>query len=225
MKVTTLQALILLEFNESEVLFVSDLVNKMGPGNQMDLFRCAAEYLALRKVIIVERKEEVDGENGEDKWNVVKTDSDTAFIESDDRLKLNITLIQRYFQRLPYIPIPLCTLTTDFLKKKKNSRKSEDTWTMYGFQQFRQRIRNPVPSATESLQWAADSVIVRIMKNRRVLSQAQLIAETVTMLKSRPDLWRLPANSTVFIAKRIVSLIERDYLRRDEETKQLHYVL
>ena len=54
-----------------------------------------------------------------------------------------------------------------------------------------------------------DATIVRIMKGRRILSHNELLADTVKLITLfRADI--------PLIKRRLESLIERDYLRRDE---------
>lgn len=62
----------------------------------------------------------------------------------------------------------------------------------------------------DSRQYAVEAAIVRIMKQRKVLPHAQLLPETINVLASqfKPDV--------NMIKKRIESLIEREYLDRDE---------
>ena len=65
--------------------------------------------------------------------------------------------------------------------------------------------------------YQTDACIVRIMKSRKSLGHAELIAEVFGQL-------RFPAKAAD-VKKRIGSLIERDYLERDEEDGSMyHYV-
>ena len=57
-----------------------------------------------------------------------------------------------------------------------------------------------------------DSIVVRIMKARKVLSHSDLINDTITQTT-------LFKNQPKDIKKRIESLIERDYLERDPTQK------
>jgi len=64
-----------------------------------------------------------------------------------------------------------------------------------------------------------DAAVVRIMKSRKSLDHASLIAETTRQLSMRFQPQPLQ------IKKRIENLIERDYLERDETDRRVyHYV-
>lgn len=66
-------------------------------------------------------------------------------------------------------------------------------------------------------QYQVDAAIVRIMKMRKTLTHNQLISECVSQLKFPIK----PAD----IKKRIESLIDRDYLARDEQVaNQYNYL-
>ena len=66
-------------------------------------------------------------------------------------------------------------------------------------------------------QYVLDAVVVRIMKTRKLLSHADLIREVFTQIQ-----FSLTAQD---IKKRIESLIEKEYLRRDEDNRTLyHYI-
>jgi len=66
-------------------------------------------------------------------------------------------------------------------------------------------------------QYQIDAAIVRVMKTRKSLSHALLITELYNQL-------RFPVKP-VDIKKRIESLIEREYLERDEEKPQVYHYL
>lgn len=66
-------------------------------------------------------------------------------------------------------------------------------------------------------QYQTDAVIVRIMKARKRLSHNGLISELLSQLK-------YPAK-TVDLKKRIESLIERDYLKRDSDDSTVYCYL
>uniref|UniRef100_A0A914ENV2 Cullin protein neddylation domain-containing protein n=1 Tax=Acrobeloides nanus TaxID=290746 RepID=A0A914ENV2_9BILA len=64
-----------------------------------------------------------------------------------------------------------------------------------------------------------EAAIVRIMKARKMLSHSELIVESTNQLKARfnPD--------PMLIKRRIENLIERDYLKRDDQDQKLyHYI-
>ena len=63
----------------------------------------------------------------------------------------------------------------------------------------------------DSRGFVVEAAIVRIMKQRKELSHAQLVTETLTQLSSqfKPDVG--------MIKKKIESLIEREYLERMED--------
>lgn len=67
------------------------------------------------------------------------------------------------------------------------------------------------------LSFQVDAAIVRIMKTRKKLSHQQLLSEVFSQLRFTAK----PAD----LKKRIESLIEREYLERDDEDSNLyHYV-
>ena len=66
-------------------------------------------------------------------------------------------------------------------------------------------------------QYCIDAAIVRIMKTRKTLTHVQLIAQTFEMLK-------FPAKS-VDLKKRIESLIDREYIERDEQAANTYNYL
>ena len=68
-------------------------------------------------------------------------------------------------------------------------------------------------------QYETQAAIVRIMKARKTIGHAELIAETIKATKSRGTLQ--PGE----IKKNIEKLIEKEYMERNEENKNLyHYV-
>jgi len=69
----------------------------------------------------------------------------------------------------------------------------------------------------DSRGFAIEAAVVRVMKQRKVLTHQQLVAETVTQLAAqfKPDIG--------MIKKRIESLIEREYLERVEESQPQAY--
>jgi cullin 4 len=62
-----------------------------------------------------------------------------------------------------------------------------------------------------------DAAIVRVMKARKTLSHPLLMSELMSQLK-------FPAKP-LDLKKRIESLIERDYLERDEDNAQMYNYL
>ena len=69
----------------------------------------------------------------------------------------------------------------------------------------------------EDRQYIIDAVVVRIMKMRKTLGHSELIAEALAQLRvpiKVPDLKR-----------RIETLIEREYMRRDEQNQKLYHYL
>ena len=66
-------------------------------------------------------------------------------------------------------------------------------------------------------QYQIDAAIVRVMKTRKSLSHPLLITELYNQL-------RFPVEP-IDIKKRIESLIEREYLERDEEKAQVYHYL
>lgn len=66
-------------------------------------------------------------------------------------------------------------------------------------------------------EYQVDAVIVRTMKSRKRLSHTMLISELLSQLK-------FPAQ-TSDLKKRIESLIERDYLERDQEDSSYYNYL
>lgn len=74
-----------------------------------------------------------------------------------------------------------------------------------------------VEKVFQDRQYQVDAAIVRIMKMRKTLAHTQLISEVVNQLKfpiKQPD-----------IKKRIESLIDRDYLKRDEQNPEKYVYL
>lgn len=61
-----------------------------------------------------------------------------------------------------------------------------------------------------------DTVIVRVMKSRKVLEHNKLIVEVTNMLSSRFE------PNPVEIKKRIESLVEREYLERQQDKRQIY---
>ena len=66
-------------------------------------------------------------------------------------------------------------------------------------------------------QYQIDAALVRIMKTRRTLSHKLLISEALTQL-------RFPLKAAD-LKKRIESLIDREYLTRDEADPQMYVYL
>ena len=66
-------------------------------------------------------------------------------------------------------------------------------------------------------QYQVDAAIVRIMKSRKTLSHALLMAEVFQQI-------RFPARPTD-VKKRIESLIDREYLERDAQNAQVYNYL
>jgi len=84
-------------------------------------------------------------------------------------------------------------------------------------------ITNSDSSSTTALEldreMILDSIMMRIMKSRRTLEHSQLLMETRNQIQ-------LFSPEVSMMKKRIQSLLERDYLRRDETQNHIyHYVL
>merc|ERR1712227_345215 len=87
-----------------------------------------------------------------------------------------------------------------------------------GFTHSRIRIKMPNILLKENLaQYQVDAIVVRIMKARQRMNHQQLMSELATQLK-------FPARPAD-LKKRIESLIERDYLERDENNPQVYNYL
>lgn len=71
----------------------------------------------------------------------------------------------------------------------------------------------------EERKWVLDAVIVRIMKMRKKLEHKQLIEEVVQQLANR-----FVPNAEL-IKKRIESLIDREYLERNEHDRKIYHYL
>jgi cullin 3 len=71
----------------------------------------------------------------------------------------------------------------------------------------------------EERKWVMDAVIVRIMKMRKKMEHRQLVLETTEQLQSK----FMP--SPEMIKKRIESLIEREYLERAEDDRNVYHYL
>jgi cullin 4 len=72
-------------------------------------------------------------------------------------------------------------------------------------------------TTTASTTTQVDAAIVRVMKARKTLSHPLLMSELMSQLK-------FPAKP-LDLKKRIESLIERDYLERDEDNAQMYNYL
>jgi len=66
-------------------------------------------------------------------------------------------------------------------------------------------------------QYQIDAAIVRIMKTRKTLSHSLLVSELYSQLK-------FPVKA-VDLKKRIESLIDREYLEREEKNSQMYHYL
>lgn len=77
--------------------------------------------------------------------------------------------------------------------------------------------RETEAEVSQDRQYQIDAAVVRIMKTRKTLAHNLLLSELINQLRF--------ATKPVDLKKRIESLIERDYISRDKEDKQLyHYV-
>lgn len=118
------------------------------------------------------------------------------------------------------------TLNVDFDSKLRRikvplvSTKEVDTSTEGSGTLNNAKGRDAIPEAVEETRrLAVEAAIVRILKARKSIEHNELIAEVTKQLVSR--FFCAP----IVIKKRIESLIERDYLARDEnEFKLYHYL-
>jgi len=83
----------------------------------------------------------------------------------------------------------------------------------------KEQVKETQEKVDEERKWQLDATIVRIMKARKVLEHRDLVVEVTKQLQQRfmpaPDL----------IKKRIESLIEREYLQRDEQSRSKYNYL
>jgi cullin 3 len=83
----------------------------------------------------------------------------------------------------------------------------------------KEQVKETQEKVDEERKWQLDATIVRIMKARKVLEHRDLVVEVTKQLQQRfmpaPDL----------IKKRIESLIEREYLARDEQSRSKYNYL
>lgn len=116
------------------------------------------------------------------------------------------------------------------VKKDGNAQqiKSTDKFTVNkSFSCPQRKIRIPMATIEEShnpkkveedRSVAIDAAIVRIMKARKTLTHQQLVAETLTQLSFfKPD--------PKVVKRRLETLIDREYLARDEENSNLYKYL
>ncbi|QDZ21749.1 cullin [Chloropicon primus] len=145
-----------------------------------------------------------------------------SFGEVRDRLKLDDADVIRLLHSLS------CAKYKLLLKNPpgKTVSKTDIFELNTKFQDKMARIRIPLPPVEQEKKKVAeivhadrryqiDAAIVRIMKARKVLKHSELMTETVTQLSSsfKPDVKT--------IKKRIMDLIERDFLERDKNDPQL----
>jgi len=134
--------------------------------------------------------------------------------------------------------ISLCTPKHKILKKESKGKGIEvgDKFTFNeDFTSKLKRVKVPLVSAKETSvglvgdelpagveedrRHLVEAAIVRIMKARKVLNHNELIAEVTRQLHQRFN--AVPA----FIKKRVESLIEREYLERDEDDRRVYTYL
>jgi cullin 3 len=75
------------------------------------------------------------------------------------------------------------------------------------------------PAVLEARKNGIEAAIVRIMKARKKLDHNALMSEVTKQISNR-----FPADAT-FIKRRIESLIEREYIERDQENRRLYTYL
>lgn len=77
--------------------------------------------------------------------------------------------------------------------------------------------QNTLEKVIEDRQYMIDAVVVRIMKMRKTLGHTELINEALTQL-------RVPIKVPE-LKRRIDTLIEREYMKRDEQNQKLYHYL
>uniref|UniRef100_A0A914E9S7 Cullin family profile domain-containing protein n=1 Tax=Acrobeloides nanus TaxID=290746 RepID=A0A914E9S7_9BILA len=117
--------------------------------------------------------------------------------------------------------------------KNKEIESADEFWLNDGFSSKLKKVRIQMisnrnclekePTTREKVEedrrHEVEAAIVRIMKARKILSHSELIVESTNQLKARfnPD--------PILIKRRIENLIERDYLKRDDQDQKLyHYI-
>lgn len=80
----------------------------------------------------------------------------------------------------------------------------------------KEEVEKTKEKVDEERKWILDASVVRIMKSRKTLNHQELIIEVTKQLSQR----FLPAPD--LIKKRIESLIEREYLERSKEDKNIY---
>lgn len=124
------------------------------------------------------------------KYRVLKRDSKDKEIKPDDRFFLNQDFNNR--NRRVKLQVVSARKENEIEKNQTKSKIDDD--------------RRPV----------IDTVIVRVMKNRKVLDHNKLIVEVTNMLSSRFE------PNPQEIKKRIESLVEREYLERQPDKRAVY---
>lgn len=133
------------------------------------------------------------------KLRILIKDSKTKHITPDDIFTFNTEFTSKYRK----IKVPLIAATKESGDGVAGTGDDVDV----------------VPSNVEDdRKHQAEAAIVRILKARKALTHNELISEVMRQLSSR----FVPNNS--FIKKRIESLIEREYLKRNVETSSYEYM-
>lgn len=124
------------------------------------------------------------------KYRVIKKEPREKEVKPDDRFGFNQTFTSR--ARRIKLQVISARKENEVEKSQTRSRIDDD--------------RRPV----------IDTVIVRIMKHRKVLEHNKLIVEVTNMLSSRFE------PNPQEIKKRIESLVEREYLERQQDKRQVY---
>jgi cullin 1 len=206
MIMSAVQACILLLFNDTDKLSFKEIQTVLNVNEEM--LRFAIAPLVYEKVKILNRI--VDNENNEDENN-------SRDVDDEDNSR------QKKAEKKP---------TTKEVDSEEIS--TSDYFTLYPLKRvMKTRVIYP-PGSTKTLKRESENVhektqqdriikielaLVRIMKSRNVCTQQDLIAEASRQLMPffRPD--------PRVMKKRIENLMERGFMRRDEnDQKRIHYV-
>eukprot|EP01065_Artemidia_motanka_P015200 TRINITY_DN1906_c0_g1_i1.p2 TRINITY_DN1906_c0_g1~~TRINITY_DN1906_c0_g1_i1.p2 ORF type:complete len:763 (+),score=319.14 TRINITY_DN1906_c0_g1_i1:62-2350(+) len=124
----------------------------------------------------------------------------------------NVRVLRRLTKGPKLLPTDVFTVNEDFKHKQHKIRINQAQ-----AKETKEEQKKTSDQVVQDRAFAIDACVVRTMKSRRVLRHQDLVAAVFAGLK-------FPVTGGD-VKKRIESLIERDYLRRDDEnTSSYHYV-